>query len=100
MAVKTAQLAKSFLGELQSGSAKEAFDTLSELIVELENKIDPEPTDVRLVAQLYAFVEKLEVIKGNLGTYVTESMDNLPGNKLSTLWGNSSLDGTSKNLKL
>jgi len=99
MSNTTGRLARSFLLELNQGNSKDAFEYLTNLLSELENKNDPEPTEVRLVAQIYSFVEKLEILKSNLGSYVTESLKNLPGNKLSDLWENTSIDGSAKTLK-
>jgi len=96
MAGKIAQIAQSFLNELNSG---DSVDILKVLIEELENKIDPDPIEVRLVANLLDFLERYEIMRSNIRSYITDSNDGNIGNKLSSLYENTSIDGTSRYLK-
>jgi len=95
---KIARLAQTFLSEATVGEAKDAFDVLQTLIEELEVKEDPDPIEVRLIANLYNFVEHLEIMKSNLHSYVKDSMDLMPGSTLGKLYDEESMDGF-KNLK-
>ena len=96
MAGKIAQIAQSFLNELNSG---DSVDILKVLIEELENKIDPDPIEVRLVANLLDFLERFEIMRSNIRSYINDSNEGNIGNKLSSLYENSSIDGTSRYLK-
>ncbi len=93
MSGKIARMAQVFLSETTTGDAKDAFDVLHSLIEELEIKEDPDPIEVRLIANLYNFVEKLEIMKSNLHSYILDSQKHLPGNTLSRLYDEESLDG-------
>lgn len=98
MASKIAQIAQTFLNELNSGDSRESVDTLKILIEELETKTDPDPIEVRLVANLTDFLEKYEVMRSNVRSYVRDSQDN-PGHKLDSLYENRPAAGTSRLFK-
>jgi hypothetical protein len=83
------RIAQKFLSEL---SIDPSFSTLNELIELLEEKIDPDPIEMRLVENLYNFHEKLKLLENNLQTYVKKMRENLPGNKLENLYTNTSFD--------
>jgi hypothetical protein len=53
---------------------------------ELENKNDPDPTEVQLVESIYLFIEKMKIMEGAIKKYIVQSRDTLPGNKLSSLY--------------
>jgi hypothetical protein len=53
---------------------------------ELENKNDPDPTEVQLVESIYLFIEKMKIMEGAIKKYIVQSRDTLPGNKLSALY--------------
>jgi|GEM_PF-3532274 len=95
---KIARLAQTFLSETTVGDAKDAFEILNTLIEELEVKEDPDPIEVRLIANLYNFVEHLEIMRKNLTSYVTDSQNLSPGSTLGRLYESESIDGF-KNLK-
>ncbi len=84
--------AKMFLEGLHQSDTKNTFEQLKDLIEVLENKIDPDPTEVRLVNHIYAFIEKLNVLENNLSSYAKEST-NQTGTKLSNLYENISYNG-------
>lgn len=86
------KIAMGFLNELNSN--KESFKILSKLIELLENKNDPEMTEIRLINHLYSFIENLSNLERNLKSYVNESKENLPGNKLTALYDNISYSGS------
>ena len=67
-------------------SSKEMFETLADLMEHLENVNDPEPTEMYLVENIYHFFEKLKTLENNLRSYIRESSDESPGNKLSMLY--------------
>jgi len=90
------RLAQRFLRELHSEPSRNTFSTLRELLDNLENKGDPEPTEVRLIEEINKFLESAGVLETHLKSYVRD--DGLLGSKLETLYENNSLDG-SRNLK-
>ena len=94
MAKNPDKTAKRFLEGLNSTPTEETVSLLIQLVDELETKHDPEPTEIRLVENIYSFVEKLKVLENNLRSYVRESR-NLPGNKLASLYEELSYDGNS-----
>jgi len=84
--------AKIFLEGLHQNETKNTFEQLTKLIEILENKNDPDPTEVRLVNHIYAFIEKLNILEHNLKSYSKES-SNVIGSKLSNLYENISYSG-------
>jgi len=94
MANNPDKTAQRFLEGLNSTPTKDTVSMLMQLIEELETKHDPDPTEIRLVENIYAFVEKMKVLENNLRSYVKESR-NMPGNKLASLYENLSYDGNS-----
>ena len=80
-----------FLNELNSQEVKGAFDFLSNILKELEDKIDPDPIEMEIVDSAYQAIEKLNVLENNLRSYVTDKNKSLPGNKLSNLYDDSSV---------
>ena len=84
--------AKMFLEGLHQNETKNTFEQLSDLIEVLENKNDPNPTEVRLVNHIYAFIEKLNILEHNLKSYAEKS-SNVAGSKLSNLYENISYNG-------
>ena len=79
-------MAQIFLQQLVSGDSKGMFEGLANLVEVLENKNDPERTEIYLVENIYHFFEKLKILENNLRSYVRESSEELPGNKLSLLY--------------
>ena len=88
-----ANLAKRFLDGLQSEGTTETIETLLTLTEQLENKSDPEPTEIRLVANLNDFIERLRIVEHNMRSYVKDSNIKTPGNKLAQLMEETSYDG-------
>lgn len=87
-----------FLNELKSDSMKSALGSLSILLNELEDKIDPEPIEVEIVSISYQLLEKLSLLEASLRKYKTTDHI-LAGNKLNDLYGNDIESGTSKLFK-
>lgn len=85
------KIAQRFLNELHQSDAMETLVRLTEI---LENKDDPEMTEVRLCDNIYQFVEKLRVMEFNLKSYVKESNGALPGSKLASLWEDIGVNGS------
>lgn len=101
MSSKITNIAQTFLNELHSAEKEGVFGTMKTLLAELENKSDPDPTEIRLVTQLYHFVENFEILKNNVRSYSKDLVErDSSGNKLSSLWENQSYDGMHKSLKL
>jgi predicted XRE-type DNA-binding protein len=78
------KLALAFLTELHSDNVKGTFESLSNMLNELENKNDPEKIEVDIVEQIYQLIEKLNVISETLKVYVSEN-DVLLGDKIQSL---------------
>lgn len=93
--MSTYKLAEQFLSGLRSENSKEAIEILSTLLESLENKPDPESVEIHLVSQIYQFLEQYKLLENNIRSYVKNLRENLPGNKLSTLYENKKGDGTS-----
>lgn len=91
-------VAKVFLQELHS-SKKTTFETLKQFAEALENKVDPEPTEVRLAEQIYNLFELLAVLEKNMRTYVVESDGDSFSSKLENLYENSFPVGSSNLFK-
>jgi len=89
---RTAQL---FLQGLNEKTTRETFEQLASLIESLEEKNDPEMTEVRLVESIYSFMEKMKLLESNLRSYVSENAENLPSNKLANLYEEISYNGGS-----
>jgi hypothetical protein len=92
---KTGKMAHQFLKQLTSGDSRGMFEGLADLVEVLENKNDPEQTEMYLVQNIYHFFEKLKTLENNLHSYVRESVDELPGNKLSLLYDETTKAGSS-----
>jgi len=89
-------LAQKFLGQLRSTDSREMFEQLATLVEFLENKNDPEPTEMYLVESIYHFFEKLKTLENNINSYVKESFGNFPGEQLTNLHSISESQGSSK----
>lgn len=75
-----------FLNELNSQEVKGAFEFLSNILKELEDKIDPDPIEMEIVDAAYQAIEKMNVLENNLRSYVTDKNKSLPGNRLTDLY--------------
>ena len=81
---RTAQL---FLERLSTDSGSGSIiDSLKKLIEDLENKSDPDPIEIKLLENLYHFLENLTIINNNVLSYVKNSRQNLSGTKLMSLY--------------
>jgi intein-encoded DNA endonuclease-like protein len=96
MATELEVAAQRFLDQLNNDPA---FERLVELVELLENKVDPDPTEVRLCENIYNVVEKIKIMENNIRSYVSEARQNLPGNKLSALYEENSYDGSGSIIK-
>ena len=88
----TDQLVMNFLSELHSNNSQEMFERLAQLIEHLENKEDPEPTDVLIADNIYQTLEKLKTLDSLLVNYVGDSKGILKGNKLQDLYDAAPID--------
>jgi len=82
--------AQKFLMELGTDPA---FITINEFIELLEEKVDPDPIELRLIESLYTFNEKLKLLENGMRTYVKKIRENLPGTKLQDLYDDLSYNG-------
>lgn len=93
---RTIVLAKKLLNEL-SGDDVEFFDSVNSLLEILENKPEPNQSEIHLTTLLYQITEKIKLLEAHLREYSTDQ-DSL-SNKLSTLYENCNGYGTSKLFK-
>jgi hypothetical protein len=82
----TDKLITNFLSELHSNSTQDMFEKLAQLIEHLEEKDDPESTDILIVDSIYQALEKIKTLDSILKNYVGESGTILKGNKLQDLY--------------
>lgn len=75
-----------FLNELDSKEVKSAFEFLNTIVENLENQDDPDPIEMEIVDSAYQTLEKLNVLKNNLRTYVRQENKSLPGSRLLDLY--------------
>lgn len=87
------KIAQRFLEGLRSKETSQTIEMLQRLVEILENKSDPEMTEIRLVDCMYTFLEKLHVLEGNLSTYVREANEKTCGGKLAMLYDDISPEG-------
>ncbi len=64
--------ARNFLQSLSSETGKQLLESLTQLCEILENKVDPEPTEIRLVEGLYNIIESINTMEYNLRSYINE----------------------------
>ena len=86
MPINPSKTAQFFLENFNSTQTQNTFDILAKLLESLETKHDPDPTEIRLVQNIYEFVEKLRTMEENIRSYSKEFQNKLPGNKLSSLY--------------
>ena len=73
------RLVRKVLTELMEGDWTESVSSLLEI---LENKLDPEADELRIVTSLYDIQEKMKVLESQLSKYVKDEYSKLPSNKL------------------
>jgi hypothetical protein len=83
--MSTDKLALVFLNELHSDNVKNTFESLSNMLKELENKDDPDQIEVDIVEQTYRLIEELNVLSETIKVYVTKN-DVLLGDKVQSLY--------------
>jgi len=86
MSKRVTVAARRVLEILNSRQGKELMEAIGHLADELENKVDPERTEMYLFSNIHSIQEKLANVNFNLNSYVRES-DPLLGDKLSSLYG-------------
>jgi hypothetical protein len=77
------QLIQALLNEVSSGDLDESLDRVLKY---LENKHDPEPTELKLVESLYEFIEKRKSLESDIRNHVNLKQRKLSGNKLVDLY--------------
>jgi len=92
MSINPQTKAKTFLEGLHSKELRNTFEHLQGLIESLENKNDPDPIEIKLVDNIYSFLEKLNILESNINSYSKDAF-NLTGSKLSSLYEDISSNG-------
>lgn len=82
---QTTKLAFRFLRELNSKDVQCTFESLEVLLDYLEEKDDPDPSEIQMVDSAYQALEKLKTLEGLLKNYIGESRI-AKGNKLEKLY--------------
>ena len=90
------RVAQRFLEELGSDPAS---ITVNEFIELLEEKEDPDPIEIRLIENLYNYIEKAKLLENSMRTYVKKIRIDLPGSKLQNLYDDTSYDGSNSIFK-
>lgn len=90
----TTNLAVKFLRELDSETVQGTLDSLGVLLEHLENKDDPDPSEIQMFDVANQALEKLKTLEGLLKNYIGESDKVNKGNKLQKLYERSSSNGS------
>lgn len=94
---ETIKLAKIFLSEIYNHSPDVDNNTIGRLLELLENKEDPDSTELYLMESLYQYLEKLSILESHLKKYIKGYNNKiLIGNKLDDLYDNKRGYGSSK----
>ena len=93
---RTIVLARNLLNEL-SGDNPEFFDSINSLLEQLENKPEPNQSEIHLTTLLYQITEKLKLLESHLREYSNDS--NSMSKTLSSLYDNNDGYGTSRLFK-
>jgi len=75
-----------FLNELNSKEVKGAFEFLTTILENLEEKNDPEPIEMEIVDSAYQAIEKLNLLENNLRKYANDKNSTLLGTTLNDLY--------------
>ena len=75
-----------FLNELNSKEVKGAFEFLSTILENLEEKNDPDPIEMEIVDSAYQAIEKLNLLENNLRKYANDKNSTLLGTTLNDLY--------------
>jgi len=92
--VKLKKLVSEFLNELKTENNKHIFDSVNTLLEHLENRNDPDPIELQIVDSSYQLLEKLNVLESLLRQYQKNGNENLPSNKLTSLYENTTSKGS------
>jgi len=92
VAINTARTAKLFLESLQTEQVKDTLEHLSRLVDQLESKGDPDPIELKLLESIYHFLEKFQILQGNLKSYSRDFIKDIGKNKLSDLYDEALVD--------
>jgi len=93
---RTVVLAKKLLNEI-AGEDVEFFDSINTLLEILENKPEPNQSEIHLTTLLYQITEKIKLLEAHLREYSTD--ENSLSNVLSSLYEKCDGYGTSKLFK-
>lgn len=92
--MKLKKLISNFLNELKTENNKHIFDSVNTLLEHLENRNDPDPIELQIVDSSYQLLEKLNVLESLLRQYQKNGNENLPSNKLTSLYENTTSKGS------
>jgi len=94
MSTHSQNKAKIFLEGLHSEKIKSTFEHLHGLVESLEDKSDPDPIEIRLVNNIYSFIEQLNILENNINSYSKEVTIDPLGSKLNSLYEKISYTGS------
>lgn len=80
------RLVRKVLTELTDGASAESLACLLEI---LENKLDPEADELRIVNTLYRLQENMKILESQLSKYIKDEYAELPSKKLEELYNKS-----------
>ena len=92
--VKLKKLVSDFLNELKTEKNKHIFNSVNTLLEHLENRNDPDPIELQIVDSSYQLLEKLNILESLLRKYQKDGNKNLPSNKLTSLYKNTTSKGS------
>jgi hypothetical protein len=72
-----------FLNEL---SSKDFDDTINRIVEQIEERIDPEPEELKLLEAFEQFIEKKKILESHIRAVITKKQARMTGNKLSDLY--------------
>lgn len=93
MSIHSQNKARIFLEGLHKNEIKSVFDHLQGLVESLENKSDPDPIEMKLVNNIYNFLERLAILESNITSYSKDSNIDPLGTKLNSLYEDISYSG-------
>ncbi len=81
------KLARELLNNIASKESKPIFESLAQLVENLEAVNDPSPEKIQLVQLIYEYIEKRRILELTLKNFVKESnVETATGNLLDRLY--------------
>jgi hypothetical protein len=79
-------LAQKILKESYRFITSETSESMNQLMMYLEEKVDPDPSEIYLLESIYQYIEKMNLLESHLNKFVQKSKSKLKGNKLNSLY--------------